>query len=93
MARGPLVLLRGYFVVLRLGVLMQVGRRHGAQRGALAAHTGETARSRNTTLWRGDILSVGSREKKCSIKTCQGDFLKKTRLKTNLTLIKISNNN
>lgn len=64
MARGPLVLFRGYFVVLRLGVLMQVGRRHGAQRGALAAHTGETACGRNTTLWRGDILSVGRREKK-----------------------------
>lgn len=64
MARGPLILVIGYFVVLRLGVLVQVGRRHGAQRGALAAHTGETACGRNTTFWRGDILSVGRRGKR-----------------------------
>lgn len=72
MTRGLLVLFRGYLVILGLGVLVQVRGRHGAQGGALAAHAGETACGRNTTLWRRDILSVGERKKECSIKTCEG---------------------
>ena len=57
-ARRPLVLLWwGDLVVLGLqGVLVQVGGRHGAQGGALAAH-GEAACRWNATLRRGHVLS------------------------------------
>lgn len=60
-ARGPVIFFRGYLVVLRFGVLVEVGGGHGAQRGTLATHTGEAACSRNAALGRGYILSVGKR--------------------------------
>lgn len=41
-----------------------------------------------SSLWEGEKKN----KKKCSIKTCQGDFLNKVE-RTNLTLIKIINNN
>lgn len=64
-ARWPVVFFRGYLVVLRFGVLMEVGRRHGAQRGTLATHAGEAACGRNAALGRGYILSVGEKKKDC----------------------------
>lgn len=62
-ARWPLVLFcRWNLVVLRLQrVLVQVGRRHGAQGGTLAAHS-ETARRGNTALRRGHVLSKGKQK-------------------------------